>query len=58
MQVLSTHQFEREIQEGAECFLLLAYSIVTDKVQKEMFVVQELWMYFLMRFLDFHLKER
>jgi len=31
----------REIQEGAKCFVLLACSIVTDKVQKDMFVVQE-----------------
>ena len=41
MQVISAHQFEREIQEGAECFMLLACSIVTDKVQKDIFVVQE-----------------
>jgi len=41
MQVISAHQFEREIQEGENCFMLLAYSIVTDKVQREMFVVQE-----------------
>jgi len=34
MQVISAHQFEREIQDGARCFMLLAYSIVTDKVQK------------------------
>jgi len=41
MQVISAHEFEREIQEGAECFMLLACSIVTYKVQKDMFVVQE-----------------
>jgi len=41
MQVISAQQFEREIQEGVECFMPLAYSIVTDKVQKDMFVVQE-----------------
>jgi len=34
MQVISAHHFEREIQEGAKCFMLLACSIVTDKVQK------------------------
>jgi len=39
IQVISAHQFEREIQEGAKCFMLLACSIVTDKVQKDMFVV-------------------
>jgi len=41
VQVISAHQFEREIREGAEGFMLLACSIVTDKVQKDMFVVQE-----------------
>jgi len=41
MQVISTQQFEREIQEGAKCFVLLTCSIVTAKVQKNMFVVQE-----------------
>ena len=41
MQVISVHQFEREIQEGVECFMLLTYSIVTNKVQKDIFVVQE-----------------
>jgi len=41
MQVISAQQFEREIQEGATCFMLLAFSIVIDKVQKQMFVVQE-----------------
>jgi len=41
MQVISAHQSEREIQEGENCFMLLACSIVTDKVQREMFVVQE-----------------
>jgi len=41
MQVISAQQFEREIQEGAKKFMLLACSIVTNKVQKEMFVVQE-----------------
>ncbi|XP_068461553.1 uncharacterized protein [Phaseolus vulgaris] len=41
MQLISAHQFEREIQEGAECFMLMACSIVTDKVQTDMFVVQE-----------------
>ncbi|XP_068504007.1 uncharacterized protein [Phaseolus vulgaris] len=41
MQIISTHQFKREIQEGAKCFMLLACSIVIDKVQKDMFVVQE-----------------
>ena len=34
MQVISAQQFEREIQEGAKCFMLLACSIVTNKVQK------------------------
>ena len=38
---ISAQQFEREIQEGEECFVLLACSIVTDKVQKYMFVVQD-----------------
>ena len=33
--------YKRQIQEGAECFVLLTCSIVTDKVQKDMFVVQE-----------------
>jgi len=41
MQVISTQQFEREIQESAKCFVLLVFSIVTNKVQKDMFVVQE-----------------
>ena len=41
MQVISAHQFEREIQEGAKCFMLLVCSIVIYKVQKDMFVVQE-----------------
>ncbi|XP_068502889.1 uncharacterized protein [Phaseolus vulgaris] len=41
MQVISAQQFERVIQEGAKNFMLLACSIVTNKVKKEMFVVQE-----------------
>jgi len=41
MQVILAQQFEREIQEDAKCFIVLACSIVTNKVQKEMFVVQE-----------------
>ena len=41
MHVILAQQFEREIQEGAKKIMLLACSIVTDKVQKEMFVVQE-----------------
>ena len=39
MQVISAHQFERDIQEGTKCFMLMDCSIVTDKVQKDMFVV-------------------
>jgi len=41
MHVILAQQFEREIQEGAKYFMLLTCSIVTDKVQEEMFVVQE-----------------
>jgi len=32
MHVILAQQFEREIQEGAKCFMLLAYVVVTDKV--------------------------
>jgi len=41
MQVISAQQFERKIQEGAKFFVLLACSIVTDKVQKDMFIVED-----------------
>jgi len=41
MQVISAQQFEREIQEGAKFCTLLVCSIFIDKVQKEMFVVQD-----------------
>ncbi|XP_068502985.1 uncharacterized protein [Phaseolus vulgaris] len=41
MQVISAQQFEREIQEGAKLCTLLVCSIFIDKVQKEMFAVQD-----------------
>jgi len=33
--------YNKKLIEGVECFILLVCSIVTDKVQKDMFVVQE-----------------
>ena len=41
MQVILAQQLEREIQEGVKCFMFLVCFVVTDKVQKDMFVVQE-----------------
>jgi len=41
IQVVSAQQIEREVHEGAKCFILFACSVDDDKTQKNMAVVQE-----------------
>jgi len=41
IQVVSAQQIEREVHEGARCFILFACSADDDKTQKNMAVVQE-----------------